>query len=333
MKLLEIKNLKTYFAISKGNLKAVDGVSFDLDYGEALGIVGESGCGKTTAALSIARLLPKEGKIKGGEILLEGRDLTGMSETELCRIRWNDVAIIFQGAMNSLNPVMCIGDQIAEAIVLHKGCRRKEALEKAERMLELVEIPGERSRNYPHEFSGGMKQRVMIAMALACSPKIIIGDEPTTALDVMVQAQILNLLAKLRREFNMGLILITHDLSILGESCDRIAVMYAGKIVETGTVKDIFERTAHPYTERLIGCFPNIHKDKRIPEGIPGVPPNLLDTKEGCRFAPRCTKKKALCESREPKTEQIGENHFVACHFALGDHGAYSSVTGGEHEQ
>lgn len=229
MKLLEVKNLKTYFDTSKGQLKAVDDVSFDLDYGEALGLVGESGCGKTTSALSICRLLPKEGKVCGGEILLEGSDLAKLSDDEIRRHRWKDISVIFQGAMNALNPVMNIGDQIAEAVMLHDGLSKADALKRAGDLLELVEISRGRVANYPHEFSGGMKQRVMIAMALACNPKVVIGDEPTTALDVMVQAQILNLLEKLRKELNMGLILITHDLSILGETCDKIAVMYAGK--------------------------------------------------------------------------------------------------------
>ena len=231
MKLLEVKNLKTYFNISSGQVKAVDDVSFDLDYGESLGLVGESGCGKTTSALSIVQLLPKEGKIYGGEILLEGVDLAKLSDSEMQRYRWNEISLVFQGAMNALNPVQRIGKQISEAIVLHHQMGNEEALKKAGDILEMVEIPRERLMNYPHEFSGGMKQRVMIAMALACNPKIIIGDEPTTALDVMVQAQILNLIEKLRKEFKMGFILITHDLSILAETCDKIAIMYAGTIV------------------------------------------------------------------------------------------------------
>lgn len=318
MKLLEVENLSTYFNTSKGQLKAVNGVSFDLEYGEALGMVGESGCGKTTCALSIAKLLPKEGEVTGGRILLEGVDLASMPEAEIRKKRWKDVSIIFQGAMNALNPVMKVGDQISEAIILHEKGSREEAKRRTAEILELVEIPAARGGNYPHEFSGGMKQRVMIAMALACNPKIVIGDEPTTALDVMVQAQILNLLEKIRKEFKMGFILITHDLSILGETCDKIAVMYAGKIVELGTVEDIFERTAHPYTQRLIACFPNIQGEKRIPEGISGSPPNMLALAPGCSFAPRCDRKKACCETLEPVGKQIGEKHFAACHFALG---------------
>lgn len=313
MALLQVSHLKTYFDTSKGLYKAVDDASFDLEYGEALGIVGESGCGKTTCALSIARLLPKEGRIHGGEILLEGTDLLKLSDEEIRSRRWKQVSIIFQGAMNALNPVMKVGDQIAEAIVLHEKLDKKKALERAEELFELVEMPRERINNYPHEFSGGMKQRAMIAMALACSPKVVIGDEPTTALDVMVQAQILNLLEKLRKELNMGLILITHDLSILAETCDRIAVMYAGKIVEIGTVEDIFERTAHPYTKCLIACFPNVGKDKVIPPSIEGVPPNLLEPLSGCSFHPRCPSASDRCLERTPEPIKLGEKHFVSC--------------------
>lgn len=318
MKLLEVENLSTCFNTSKGQLKAVNCVSFDLEYGEALGMVGESGCGKTTCALSIAKLLPREGEITGGRILLEGVDLASMTEEGIRKRRWKDVSVIFQGAMNALNPVMKVGDQISEAIVLHDKTSREEARRRTAEILELVEIPAARVDNYPHEFSGGMKQRAMIAMALACNPKIVIGDEPTTALDVMVQAQILNLLEKIRKEYKMGFILITHDLSILGETCDKIAVMYAGKIVELGTVEDIFERTAHPYTQRLIACFPNIEGERSIPEGIPGAPPNMLELSSGCSFAPRCTRKQTCCETREPEIRQIGEKHFTACHFAPG---------------
>lgn len=314
MTLLEVKNLKTYFDTSKGLYKAVDGTSFDLDYGEALGLVGESGCGKTTCALSITRLLPKEGKIHGGEILFEKTDLVKLNDNEIRARRWKDVSIIFQGSMNALNPVMKVGDQIAEAVILHEKVSKKEALKRAEELFELVEMPSKRINNYPHEFSGGMKQRAMIAMALACNPKVIIGDEPTTALDVMVQAQILNLLEKLRKELKMGLILITHDLSILAETCDKIAVMYAGKIVEIGTIEDIFEKTAHPYTQRLISCFPNVGKEKILPPAIEGVPPNLLEPIKGCSFYPRCHMGIPICSEVEPKSRGLGGKHFSACH-------------------
>lgn len=315
MSLLEVKNLRTYFDTSKGDYKAVDDASFELDYGEALGLVGESGCGKTTCALSIAKLLPKEGRVAGGEILLEGTDILKLSDEEVRAKRWKEVSIIFQGAMNALNPVMKVGDQIAEAIVLHEKLKEEDALLRAGDLFELVEMPRDRISNYPHEFSGGMKQRAMIAMALACNPKIVIGDEPTTALDVMVQAQILNLLEKLRRELSMGLILITHDLSILGETCDKIAVMYGGKIVEVGTVEDIFEHTAHPYTERLIACFPNISKEKVIPDGIAGTPPNMFNPPTGCSFHPRCHRVVDICKTEVPTPVKIGEKHFSACHL------------------
>lgn len=314
MKLLEVKNLQTYFHTAKGELHAVDGVSFELEAGECLGLVGESGCGKTTSALSICNLLPKEGYVHGGEILVNGIDYHKLSDKEMLSHRWKDVSIIFQGAMNAFNPVKRVGWQLAEAMILHDGLTKEQAWERAGDLFELVGIPRARVRQYPHEFSGGMKQRAMIAMALACNAKLIIGDEPTTALDVMIQAQILELLEKLRREMHMGMILITHDLSILGETCDRIAVMYAGKIVEMGTVEDIFEHPAHPYTRRLIECFPNVNAGRVIPDGIPGYPPNLIDPPAGCRFHPRCHCRRSECDKLEPVTRQIGAKHFVACH-------------------
>lgn len=320
MKLLEVKNLKTYFNTSKGQSKAVDGVSFDLNYGECLGLVGESGCGKTTTALSICQLLPKEGSIEGGEILVEGLDYANLSEEEIKKHRWEDVSIIFQGAMNAFNPVKKVGWQIAEACILHEGMTKEEAWNRAGELFEMVGIAKERVNQYPHEFSGGMKQRAMIAMALACNPKIIIGDEPTTALDVMIQAQILELLEKLRKELNMGMILITHDLSILGETCDKIAVMYAGKIVELGSVEDIFKFPKHPYTKKLLSCFPNIEDERRvIPDGIPGAPPSLIEPPLGCRFCSRCEFREEKCEREEPEFVQIGEGHFAACHLKGGE--------------
>jgi len=315
-KLLEVRGLRTNFRTGKGDLRAVDGVDFDLDYGQSLGIVGESGCGKTTSALSICRMLPKEGYIAGGEIRVEGVDYTKLTDGEIRAHRWKDVSIIFQGAMNAMNPVKRVGWQIAEAIVLHEGVSWNSAMARAGDLLELVEIPRDRVSRYPHEFSGGMKQRAMIAMALACDAKIVIGDEPTTALDVMIQAQILELLEKLRRERRMGLILITHDLSILGETCDKIAVMYAGKIVETGAVRDIFDRAAHPYTQRLIACFPDINGKREVPDGIDGFPPNLIDPPKGCRFHPRCLAACDACRAKEPETVFLSPTHSVACHRA-----------------
>lgn len=315
MALLRVNNLKTYFQISAGIVKAVDDVSFVLNNGESMGLVGESGCGKTTTALSINKLLPQEGKIVSGEIFLEERNILKLNDSEIKKIRWNDISMIFQGAMNALNPVMKIGDQIAEAIILHKKVSYKEAIEKSEELFKLVELEPKRISNYPHEFSGGMKQRAMIAMALACDPKLIIADEPTTALDVMVQAQILNLLDKLRKEVNMGLILISHDLSILGETCDKIAVMYAGKIVELGNVEDIYNNNMHPYTNKLLSSFPNIHKEKKIPEPIDGIPPDLINPPSGCRFHPRCLYAENICKEKEPEMIKINENHDYSCHF------------------
>jgi peptide/nickel transport system ATP-binding protein len=315
MSLLDVKNLTTAFRTGKGDLVAVNDVSFRLEKGEALGLVGESGCGKTTAALSIARLLPKEGRVSSGQVMIGGVDIGALSDAEVRARRWTDVSIVFQGAMNALNPIMNVGRQISEAIVLHKGVGRAEAERSAESLLERVGIPGARRRDYPHEFSGGMKQRVMIAMALACDPKIMIGDEPTTALDVMVQAQILDLLADLRAEYGMGLILITHDLAILAETVDRIAVMYAGRIVETGTVADIFERTAHPYTDKLIRCFPVVGGDKELPEGIPGAIPNMLAPPSGCPFHPRCDRAAEICGIEMPAERALGGEHLAACHL------------------
>lgn len=315
MALLRVNNLKTYFQISAGIVKAVDDVSFVLNKGESMGLVGESGCGKTTTALSINKLLPQEGKIVSGEIFLEEKNILKLNDSEIKKIRWNDISMIFQGAMNALNPVMKIGDQIAEAIILHKKVSYKEAIEKSEELFKLVELEPKRISNYPHEFSGGMKQRAMIAMALACDPKLIIADEPTTALDVMVQAQILNLLDKLRKEVNMGLILISHNLSILGETCDKIAVMYAGQIVELGNVEDIYNNNMHPYTNKLLSSFPNIHKEKKIPEPIDGIPPDLINPPSGCRFHPRCLYAENICKEKEPEMIKINENHDYSCHF------------------
>jgi peptide/nickel transport system ATP-binding protein len=312
--LLEVRDLKTYFRLESGTVRAVDGVSFRLDYGEALGIVGESGCGKTTTALSLVQILPSNARIAGGEISLMGIDLVKKTENQLRRYRWREISIVFQGAMNALNPVQRVIDQIAEPIEQRLGESKSRSLARARELLELVGIPKDRGSAYPHELSGGMRQRAMIAMALACDPAFVIGDEPTTALDVMVQAQILELLERLRRELGLSLILITHDLSVVAETCDRALVMYAGRVAEEGSVGEIFRRPRHPYTQKLLSSFPNIRADRRTLDVIPGSPPDLRMPPPGCRFAPRCAFAMAVCSEVVPPEVTFGDVR-VACHL------------------
>jgi oligopeptide/dipeptide ABC transporter ATP-binding protein len=313
--LLEVKDLKTHFRLRQGWVKAVDGVSFGLADGEALGLAGESACGKTTTALSLMQLLPSNGRIRGGNIELFGIDLVGKTEKQMQRYRWRELSIVFQGAMNALNPVIRVRDQIAEPIQYRLGQSEAKARSRAEELLDLVGIPKKRSGAYPHELSGGMRQRAMIAMALACDPAIVIGDEPTTALDVMVQAQILELLERLRRELGLSLILITHDLSVLAETCDRVLVMYAGKVAEEGPVRRVFTAPRHPYTRKLVGSFPNLHADRRTLEVISGQPPDLLDPPPGCRFAPRCEFAMPVCTEVVPPEVRFSDGVRVACHL------------------
>jgi peptide/nickel transport system ATP-binding protein len=293
-------------------------VSFRLDAGEALGIAGESGCGKTTTALSLVRILPANARVVSGSIRLHGIDLATKSENALRRYRWREISIVFQGAMNALNPVQRIRDQIAEPIVQRLGESPKVARTRAGDLLELVGIPRRRGRAYPHELSGGMRQRAMIAMALACDPAIVIGDEPTTALDVMVQAQILALLEDLRRKLGLSLLLITHDLSVIAETCDRVLIMYAGRVAEEGSVAEVFRRPRHPYTQKLLAAFPNIHADRRTLEVIPGTPPDLRDPPPGCRFAPRCASVMDVCHEVVPP-ETTFDGVRVACHLYPAD--------------
>ncbi|MFI5200397.1 MAG: ABC transporter ATP-binding protein, partial [Candidatus Limnocylindrales bacterium] len=314
--LLVVEHLTTRFKMAGGSIKAVDDVSFTLNDGEALGIAGESGCGKTTTALSLVQLLPANGRIgKDSSVKLFGIDLAKKSEDALRRYRWREISIIFQGAMNALNPVRRINEQIAEPIELRLKVAGDEALKRAGELLELVGIPAKRGQAYPHELSGGMRQRAMIAMALACDPAVVIGDEPTTALDVMVQAQILELLERLRRELGLSLILITHDLSVIAETCDRVMVMYAGKVAEEGRVDVVFRTPRHPYTQKLIGSFPNIHADRRTLEVIPGSPPDLRDPPPGCRFHPRCPFAMAVCSVEVPPEVTFSDGVRVACHL------------------
>jgi peptide/nickel transport system ATP-binding protein len=313
--LLEVDGLRTYFSLESGTVHAVDGVSFRLDQGEALGIVGESGCGKTTTAMSLTRLLPPNARIVGGSIRLYGIDLVTRSENAMRRYRWREISIVFQGAMNALNPVRRIRDQIAEPIVERLGVPARDARKRAGDLLELVGIPRRRGSAYPHELSGGMRQRAMIAMALACDPAIVIGDEPTTALDVMVQAQILQLLEELRERLGLSLILITHDLSVIAETCDRVLVMYAGRVAEEGSVDEVFARPRHPYTQKLLGAFPNIHADRRTLTVIPGSPPDLREPPPGCPFHPRCPFAMPVCSEVVPPEVIVPGGVRVACHL------------------
>jgi oligopeptide/dipeptide ABC transporter ATP-binding protein len=313
--LLEVRDLKTWFSLESGTVRAVDGVTFRLDYGEALGIVGESGCGKTTTALSIVQILPKNARIAGGEINLMGIDLVKKNENQLRRYRWREVSIVFQGAMNALNPVRRVVDQIAEPIQQRLGEPKSKAQARARELLELVGIPRKRGSAYPHELSGGMRQRAMIAMALACDPAIVIGDEPTTALDVMVQAQILELLEDLRHKLGLSLILITHDLSVVAETCDRVLIMYAGRVAEEGPVSEVFRHPRHPYTQKLLAAFPNIRADRRTLDVIPGSPPDLRTPPPGCRFAPRCSFAMEVCHSVVPPEVTFAGGLRVACHL------------------
>lgn len=316
-KLLDVKDLKTYFLTDEGLVKAVDGVSFDLNEGETLGLVGESGCGKSVTALSILRLIPyPPGKIVGGEIYFDGKSLLNISEDEMRDIRGNDIAMIFQEPMTSLNPVLTIGRQVAEPLEIHQNVEKQKALKEAVTLLEKVQIPeaGIRARDYPHQFSGGMRQRAMIAMGLGCDPKLMIADEPTTALDVTVQAQLLDLLKALTQDFGMALIIITHNLGVVARYADRVNVMYAGRIVEKGTADDIFDDPRHPYTIGLMASVPQLDQDikqKLVP--IEGQPPDLSNLPSGCAFHPRCTYAIDRCRQEIPPLEPINETHQKAC--------------------
>jgi oligopeptide/dipeptide ABC transporter ATP-binding protein len=315
--ILEVKNLKTHFIMDNTVVKAVDGISFDLREGETLGMVGESGCGKSVSALSILRLIPSPpGKIVSGEIFFNGQNLLKLGEEEIRDLRGNQIAMIFQEPMTSLNPVFTIGRQIAEPVVVHMKVRMKEALRKAIELLAKVQIaePARRIRDYPHQFSGGMRQRAMISMGLGCNPKLIIADEPTTALDVTVQAQLLELLKNLTRDFNMALIIITHNLGVVARYADRVNVMYAGRIVEKGTANNIYIDPRHPYTIGLMASVPQLDQDVKtrlIP--IRGQPPNLARVPSGCAFHPRCTFAVERCRIESPELEPVSDTHMKAC--------------------
>jgi peptide/nickel transport system ATP-binding protein len=317
--LLEIRGLKTHFATDDGMVQAVDGVDITIGRGETVGVVGESGCGKTVTALSVLKLIAiPPGKIVAGEILYQGRDLVPLDNEEMDRIRAKDIAMVFQEPMTSLNPVYTIGEQIAEVLRKHEGLSRKGAIDKTVEMLRLVQIPNPERRlnDYPHQFSGGMRQRVMIAMALSCNPKLLIADEPTTALDVTIQAQILELLADMKSRFGMAIMLITHAMGVVAETAQRVVVMYAGKVIEEAPVEALFANPRHPYTQGLIRSIPRIDKaatHKIRLEAIPGTVPSLLNPPPGCRFAPRCRYAMAKCREGVPPLTDIGGGHRVAC--------------------
>lgn len=318
-RILEVKGLTTYFYTREGVVRAVGGVSFDVHRGRTLGIVGESGSGKSVTALSILRLVPDPpGKIVSGEVLFEARDLLKVAEAEMRRIRGNRIAMIFQDPMTSLNPVFTVGEQIMEAIILHQKKSRKEAREIAVELLERVGIPKAKDRidDYPHQFSGGMRQRAMIAMALSCHPSLLIADEPTTALDVTIQAQILELIQKVRDELNSGVILITHNLSVIAGVADEVVVMYAGKVVESGIVNDVFYNSRHPYTWGLLNSLTRLDREKKERlRPIRGLPPSLIHLPQGCHFNPRCEFAQPICFEMEPGLLQSKAGNLSACHF------------------
>ncbi|MBW5438484.1 ABC transporter ATP-binding protein [Bradyrhizobium canariense] len=315
--LLDVLDLETHFYGEDGVVPALGGISFQIRSGETLGVVGESGCGKSVTALSILRLLPKlSAKTVGGEIRFRGRDLLKLSEPEMRLIRGDRIAMIFQEPMTSLNPVHTVGDQIAEAVQIHTKASRSEAMARAQEMLRLVRIadPERRVNNYPYEMSGGMRQRVMIAMALACTPELLIADEPTTALDVTIQAQILRLILELKQRMGTAVMLITHDLGVVAETCQRAVVMYAGRIVEQATVRDLFARPTHPYTQGLMRSAPDPRRgrQRRLPE-IPGIVPSLREPIAGCSFAPRCPYAISICHEKTPSLRDVGPDHAAAC--------------------
>jgi peptide/nickel transport system ATP-binding protein len=314
--LLEVQNLTTHYRILRGWVRAVENVSFGVEQGEALGIAGESGSGKSTIALSLLRILPAGGHIRKGKIIFDGQDLVPISEAEMRKVRWKGISIVFQGAMNAMNPVYKVGDQIGEAIKIHEeGVSNADIKERVAKLLETVGIEPGRANNYPHEFSGGMRQRALIAMALAANPRVLIGDEPGTALDVIVQAQTLRLLRDLKDRLGLSMIMISHDLSIIAETCEKVAIMYAGKIVEYGDAVSIFKNPLHPYTQGLIKAFPSIKGQKVKLSSIPGQPPDLLNPPPACRFNPRCPYVMDICKRDEPLLQDHEKGHYVACHL------------------
>ena len=317
--LLQVRHLRTWFKTFKGTVKAVDDVSFDIRQGEVLAVVGESGGGKSVTGFSLIRLIEEPGYIEAGEILFDGKDLMKLSEHEMNKLRGKDISMIFQDPMTSLNPVYTIGQQLDETLRLHTGMSRGERRQASVDLLRAVGIsnPESRLKNYPHQFSGGMRQRVVIAIALAARPRLIVADEPTTALDVTIQAQILKLMTDLIRAEGCSLMLITHDLAVVSEVADRINVMYCGKIVESGAARDVIDRSAHPYTHGLISSIPDLGTEKERLDTIPGIVPNMFDLPSGCYFSPRCSRAQERCRREAPQLREVAPGHFAACHFPL----------------
>jgi oligopeptide/dipeptide ABC transporter ATP-binding protein len=312
--LLSVQGLTVHYSTVRGIVHAVDGVTFDLEEGENLGLVGESGCGKSTIAKSLLRILPPNASIAGGHIIIRGTDIIPLKGNEVNKIRWKEISIISQSAMNALNPVYNIEYQIVEIFRLRWALKRNEAIEKAVELFECVGLDRARLKEYPHQFSGGMRQRVVIAMALALNPSVIIADEPTTALDVIIQDQVLKNIYDLQKKFNKSIVLITHDISIVAETCDKIAVMYAGKLMEYGDIRSIFRSPYHPYTIGLLNAFPSLLGGEKNLISIPGFPPNLIRPPEGCRFCGRCPFSIPRCKEEEPGMIRIDTSHVAACH-------------------
>jgi len=314
MKLLDVKDLQVHYPTRNGPAKAVDSIDFSVEKNETLGLIGESGCGKSTTARAIMRIIKEPGRIVGGSILFKGRDILKMSDSELRDVRGNRLTIVRQEAQNALNPVMSIGNQIAEVIVEHQDIDNRKAWKKAEEQLDIVGISHKRANSYPHELSGGMRQRVMIAIATACSPDFIIMDEPITGLDVIVQRQLLNLINSLRERLNLTALFIAHDLSVVSETCDKVVVMYAGKIMEKADIVSLYQKPLHPYTRALIDSYPSIRGEKRDLKSIPGTPPRLVDPPKGCRFHFRCEQAQDICRKELPEIREV-DGHSVACHL------------------
>lgn len=312
--LLSVKDLSIRYVTDDGIVQAVNNINFDIKDGETLGLVGETGAGKTTTALGLMGLLPNPpSEIPNGEIILEGENLLKASNRRMRQLRGKNISMIFQDPMTALNPVQTVGEQIAEIVRIHEKCSRKDAERKAAEMLQVVGIPSERMNEYPHQFSGGMKQRVVIAMAIACQPKLIIADEPTTALDVTIQAQVLSLMKNLQQKYETGMLMITHDLGVVAEVCDKVAVIYAGKIVEIGSLEDIYDRTAHPYTKGLFGALPKLAEKSRRLHPIDGLMPDPIDIPAGCPFNPRCPNRMPCCDKLVPSEVEVTDGHKVCC--------------------